>query len=97
MKTAAADTVLRPVYKAVLRPLTIGGVDRRLFFLSLLMGAAIFNLFYSLLADILLSLVLYVCARWRKTMSRLSPGGTHSRDYDSRREVTAREPRKPQR
>jgi type IV secretory pathway VirB3-like protein len=30
----------RPVYKALHRPLTIWGVDRRLFFLSLLLGAA---------------------------------------------------------
>ena len=30
----------RPVYKALHRPLTIWGVDRRLFFLALLLGAA---------------------------------------------------------
>ena len=30
----------RPVYKAIHRPLTVCGVDRRLFFLSLLMGWA---------------------------------------------------------
>ena len=35
------------VYKALHRPLTVCGVDRRLFFLALLMGAAMFNLFYS--------------------------------------------------
>ena len=29
----------RPVYKALHRPLTVWGVDRRLFFLSLLLGA----------------------------------------------------------
>jgi type IV secretory pathway TrbD component len=40
----------RRVYRAVIRPLTICGVDRRLFFLSLLVGAAAFNLFYSLAA-----------------------------------------------
>ena len=33
----------RPVYKALHRPLTIWGVDRRLFFLSLLLGAATFT------------------------------------------------------
>ena len=43
----------RPVYKALHRPLTIWGVDRRLFFLSLLLGAATFNLFYSFLAGLL--------------------------------------------
>jgi type IV secretory pathway TrbD component len=54
----------RPVYKALHRPLTIGGVDRRVFFLSLLVGAATFNLFYSLLAGVLMFGGLYGCARW---------------------------------
>ena len=44
----------RPVYKALHRPLTVWGVDRRLFFLALLMGAATFNLFYSFLAGLLM-------------------------------------------
>ena len=54
----------RPVYKALHRPLTIWGVDRRLFFLSLLLGAATFNLFYSFLAGLLIFGGLYVFARW---------------------------------
>ena len=54
----------RPVYKALHRPLTVCGVDRRLFFLALLMGAATFNLFYSFLAGLLLFAGLYVCALW---------------------------------
>ena len=45
--------VVRPVHKALHRPLTVCGVDRRLFFLALLMGAATFNLFYSFLAGLL--------------------------------------------
>jgi len=54
----------RPVYKALHRPLTIWGVDRRLFFLSLLLGAATFNLFYSFLAGLLMSGGLYGFALW---------------------------------
>ncbi len=54
----------RPVYRALHRPLTVGGVDRRLFFLALLVGAATFNLFYSFLAGCLLFSVLYACALW---------------------------------
>jgi type IV secretory pathway TrbD component len=54
----------RPVYKALHRPLTVCGVDRRLFFLSLLMGAATFNLFYSLVAGLLMFAGLYVFALW---------------------------------
>jgi len=52
----------RPVYKALHRPLTLCGVDRRLFFLALLLGAATFNLFYSFLAGLLMFAALYVCA-----------------------------------
>jgi type IV secretory pathway TrbD component len=54
----------RPVYKALHRPLTVCGVDRRLFFLALLVGAATFNLFYSLLAGCLVGGVVYAFAWW---------------------------------
>ena len=54
----------RPVYRALHRPLTVCGVDRRLFFLALLVGAATFNLFYSFLAGCLLFAALYACAWW---------------------------------
>ena len=54
----------RTVYRALHRPLTVCGVDRRLFFLALLVGAATFNLFYSFLAGCLLFGVLYGCALW---------------------------------
>jgi type IV secretory pathway TrbD component len=57
----------RPVYRALHRPLTVCGVDRRLFFLALLVGAATFNLFYSLLAGCLLFVVLYAFAYWSTT------------------------------
>ena len=57
----------RPVHRAVLRPLTIAGVDRRLFFMALLVGAASFNLFYSLLAGCLLFGTLYSAAWWSTT------------------------------
>jgi type IV secretory pathway VirB3-like protein len=54
----------RPVFKALHRPLTICGIDRRLFFLALLLGAATFNLFYSFLAGLLISLGLYGFGLW---------------------------------
>ena len=54
----------RTVYKAVHRTLTVCGVDRRLFFLALLLGAATFNLFYSFLAGLLTCVTLYVFALW---------------------------------
>jgi type IV secretory pathway VirB3-like protein len=55
--------VRRPVYKALHRPLTIAGIDRRLFFLALVMGAATFNLFYSFAAGLLMFAALYAFAR----------------------------------
>ena len=54
----------RPVYKALHRPLTVCGVDRRLFFLALILGAATFNLFYSFLAGLLMFVGLYGFALW---------------------------------
>ena len=54
----------RPVHKAIHRPLTVCGVDRRLFFLALILGAATFNLFYSFLAGLLMSAGLYGFALW---------------------------------
>ncbi len=55
------------VYKALHRPLTVCGVDRRLFFLALIMAAAMFNLFYSFLAGLLTFAGLYLLARWATT------------------------------
>ena len=56
--------VLRVTYKALHRRLTIWGVERRLFFLAMLMGAATFNLFYSFLAGVLMFFSLYGFAWW---------------------------------
>jgi type IV secretory pathway TrbD component len=60
----ANQPTYRLVHKALHRPLTVCGVDRRLFFLALLMGAATFNLFYSFLAGLLVFSGLYGFARW---------------------------------
>src|SRR5204862_8337706 len=54
----------RPVFRSIHRPLTVCGVDRRLFFLALLVGAATFNLFYSFLAGCLVFATLYGFAAW---------------------------------
>ena len=59
-----SDRETHRVYKALHRPLTVWGVDRRLFFLALMMGAAMFNLFYSFLAALLTFASLYGFARW---------------------------------
>ena len=54
----------RPAYKALHRRLTIWGIERRLFFLALLMGAATFNLFYSFIAGLMMFAGLYGFALW---------------------------------
>ena len=55
---------LQPVYASVNRPLTVGGADRRLFFVALVVGAATFTMFGSLLGGLLMGLVLVFVARW---------------------------------
>ena len=78
----------RPVYRALHRPLTVCGVDRRLFFLALLVGAATFNLFYSLLAGCVLFSVLYGFALWSTThdpqmLQMLLRAGANRTRYDA--------------
>jgi len=51
------------VYKAMNRPLTILGAERRLFFVALISGGAIFALMHSLLGGIGLFIVGVVLAR----------------------------------
>lgn len=53
-----------PVYRSLNKPLTIWGVERRLFFMTLVMGAATFNFFGSLLGAVLMFALLFTCARW---------------------------------
>ena len=62
--TVPAGPTLRMTHKAIHRPLTIFGVDRRLFFLAMLLGAATFNLFYSFLAGLLMFVAFYAFAWW---------------------------------
>jgi type IV secretory pathway TrbD component len=55
---------LNRVSKSINRPLTIWGAERRLFFLAVLMGAATFNLFASLVSGLIMFAALYAFARW---------------------------------
>jgi type IV secretory pathway TrbD component len=52
------------VYRSLSRPLTILGAERKLFFFTLCLGAATFNLLNSLFGGIVMFLFLYVLARW---------------------------------
>lgn len=53
-----------PVYKAMNKPLTILGAERRLFFLAAILGGATFNFFGSLAGGLLMFGALYLAARW---------------------------------
>jgi type IV secretory pathway TrbD component len=53
-----------PVYRSINKPLTIWGAERRLFFLSAIMGAATFNFFGSLLGGLVMFGTLFLLARW---------------------------------
>ena len=55
---------LQPVYSSINRPLTIGGADRRLFFVAAVVGGATFTLFGSLFGGLLMWVALYGLARW---------------------------------
>ena len=55
---------INTVYRALHRPLTVLGVERKLFFFAMCTGAATFNMLSSLLGGILMFLLLYFAARW---------------------------------
>lgn len=83
----------RPVYRTLLRPLTLCGVERRLFFLALILGAATFNLFYSFLAGLLSTAFVYGLALWsikydRQMLPILLRSGRHRPRYDASRPST---------
>jgi len=54
---------MSPVFKAMNRPLTVLGAERRLFFVALISGGAVFSLLNSLLGGIGLFIVGVVIAR----------------------------------
>ena len=60
----ATNPTVHPVYKSMNTPLTILGIDRSLFFMAAVMGAATFNLFGSLISGLLIFAALYLFARW---------------------------------
>jgi len=51
------------VYKAMIRPLTVLGAERRLFFVALIAGGSIFSLMHSLVGGIVLFIVGVIIAR----------------------------------
>lgn len=64
MVSAPAQPTRHPVYKAIHRPLTLCGLDRRLFFGALMTGVAVFNLATSLVGGLLAFVALYAAGLW---------------------------------
>ena len=54
---------VNPVFKAMNRPLTVLGAERRLFFVALISGGAVFSLLHSLFGGIGLFIVGVIIAR----------------------------------
>jgi type IV secretory pathway TrbD component len=61
-QTVAPETHI--VHKVLHRPLTICGVERRMFFMAVLLGAATWNLFFSITAGLLFAGGIYGFALW---------------------------------
>jgi type IV secretory pathway TrbD component len=59
----STDGRANPIFKAMNRPLTVLGAERRLFFVALISGGSIFSLFHSLFGGIGLFVVGVVVAR----------------------------------
>jgi type IV secretory pathway TrbD component len=60
---AAGDPRCNRTYKTMNRPLTVIGAERRLFFVALISGGAMFSLIHSLLGGIVLFIVGVIVAR----------------------------------
>jgi type IV secretory pathway TrbD component len=52
------------VYKSVNKPLTVWGAERRLFFMALVISAATFNFFGSLISGLAMFTAVCLFARW---------------------------------
>jgi type IV secretory pathway TrbD component len=59
----SAGSRVNPVFKAMNRPLTVLGAERRLFFVALISGGAVFSLLHSLFGGIGLFIVGVIIAR----------------------------------
>jgi type IV secretory pathway TrbD component len=60
---AAGNPRCNTTYKTMNRPLTVLGAERRLFFVALISGGAVFSLMHSLLGGIVLFIVGVIVAR----------------------------------
>ena len=82
-----AERRINATHKAINKPLTILGAERKLFFVALIMGAATFNLFGSLLGGLLIFGSLFLMAQWAtrtdpQILRIILNSGKFRREYD---------------
>ena len=58
------EPTFHPVFQSINKPLTIWGIERRLFFVALAMGGATFTFFGRLLSGVLMFAGLSAFGRW---------------------------------
>lgn len=63
----ASVPTYRAVYKQLIEPLTVLGIERRLFFASLVLGALVFNVFYTFLGGLIVTVGMLVFAKGATT------------------------------
>lgn len=86
---------INPIHRSLNKPLTILGVERKLFFLAMVIGAGTFNFFGSLLGGILMFVVLFLLARLTtatdpQLLRILLNASKFKSRYDSAKRVAAR-------
>ena len=88
------ETRVNPIHRSLNKPLTILGVERKLFFLAMVVGAGTFNFFGSLLGGLLMFAVLFLLARLAtatdpQLLRILLNASKFQSRYDSAKRVTA--------
>ena len=86
---------INPIHRSLNKPLTIFGVERKLFFLAMVIGAATFNFFGSLLGALLMFTVLFLLAQLTtatepQLLRILLNASKFKSQYDSAKGVAAR-------
>jgi hypothetical protein len=66
--TSGNTPIFRPVYTVMHRPLTLCGIERRQFFIAVVIGVTTFNLFATLIGGLFVAIAYWLLIR--QTMSR---------------------------
>jgi type IV secretory pathway TrbD component len=96
-RDANGTAFMNRVYKSVNKPLTVLGVERRLFLLALATSVATFNLFGSLFGGLLMFALLYGLGLWASATDpeilRIALNSTRLRAFYDPHKCAAREAR----